>query len=51
MPNAHLAGVLDGFPQATLAHTPTPLDPLPRLGDLLGPRILAGRGASFGSLR
>jgi D-cysteine desulfhydrase len=38
-----LAEALDSFPRVTLAHTPTPLDPLPRLGNLLGPRILLKR--------
>jgi D-cysteine desulfhydrase family pyridoxal phosphate-dependent enzyme len=38
-----LAGVLDGYPRVRLAHTPTPLDPLPRLSELLGPRVLLKR--------
>lgn len=40
---SRLAGVLDDYPRARLAHTPTPLELLPRLGDLLGPRILVKR--------
>ncbi len=31
-----MPGPLDAFPRASLAHLPTPLEPLPRLGEALG---------------
>ncbi|MGH3740013.1 MAG: D-cysteine desulfhydrase family protein [Micromonosporaceae bacterium] len=38
-----LAGALEEYPRVRLAHTPTPLDPLPRLGSRLGTQVLLKR--------
>lgn len=38
-----LATRLDRFPRERLARTPTPLDPLPRLSRMLGPRVMLKR--------